>query len=105
MRQVAVFRSFVEAKNKGLTLMSDIGQFANKNKATLPLTVNAYHLALTAPVTVVRNERSFSKLKLVKTINRSKMLDERLQNLILLACEKDIQTKLDCRSLLLFGQH
>ena len=32
MSEVAVFRSFVEVKNKGFTLMSDIGQFANKIK-------------------------------------------------------------------------
>ena len=62
MSEVAVFRSFVEAKNKGFTLMSDIGQFANENKATFPLT-NAYRLALTAPVTVAKNERSFRKIE------------------------------------------
>ena len=78
MSEKAVCRSFVEAKNKGFTLMLDIGQFASQIKATFPLTANAYRLALTAPVTVAKNERSFSKLKLVKTINRSKMLDERL---------------------------
>ena len=49
--------------------MSDIAQFANKNKATFPLTAKAYRLALTAPVTVAKNKRSFSKLKLVKAIN------------------------------------
>ena len=48
MSEVAVFRSFVEAKNKGFTLISDIGQFANETKATFPLTANAYRLALTA---------------------------------------------------------
>ena len=99
MSEVAVFRSFVEAKIKGFTLMSDIGQFANENTATFPLTANAYHLALTAPVTVAKNERSFSKLKLVKTINRSKMLDERLQNLILMACEKVITDKIRMQEL------
>ena len=83
MSEVAVFRFFVEAKNKGFTLMSDIGHFANENKATFPLTAKAYRLALTASVRVAKNERSFSKLKLVKTINRSKMLDERLQRKLL----------------------
>ena len=99
MSEVAVFRSFVEAKNKGFILMSDIGKFANENKAAFPLTANAYRLALTAPVTVAKNERSFSKLKLVKTIIRSKMLDERLQNLILMACEKDITDKIRTQEL------
>ena len=79
--------------------MSDIGQFADENKATFPLTANAYRLALTAPVTVAKNERSFSRLKLVKTINRSKMLDERLQNLILMACRKDITDKIRTQEL------
>ena len=97
--EVAVFRSSVEAKNKGFTLMSDIAQFANKNKATFPLTAKAYRLALTTPVTIAKNEISLRQLKLVKAINRSKMLDERLENLILMPCEKDITDKIRMREL------
>ena len=96
---MAVLRSFVEAKNEGFTLMSDIGQFSNENKATFPLRASAYRPALTAPVTVAKKERSFTKLKLVKTINRSKMLDERLQSLILMAYEKDITDKIRTQEL------
>ncbi|CAB4016840.1 zinc finger MYM-type 1-like [Paramuricea clavata] len=57
------------------------------------LTSQVYRLALTAPVTV--NERTFSKLKTVKTILRNSMSDHRLQNLILLNSEKDITDSVD----------
>ena len=56
-------------------------------------------MALTAPVTMAEDERTFSKLKLVKTLNRSKMLDERLELLILMACEKDITDKMSVQKL------
>jgi hypothetical protein len=41
-------------------------------------------------VTVAKDERTFSKLKLVKTLCRSTMKDERLEELLIMACEKDI---------------
>ena len=40
------------------------------------------------------SERSFSKLKFVKTLIRSTMGQERLQNLMILACEKDITDRI-----------
>ena len=52
-------------------------------------------LALTAPVTVVTNERTFSKLKIVKTALRNSTSNDRLFNLILLNCKKDITDTID----------
>ncbi len=98
MSEVAVFRSFAGTKSKSFFSMSEIGQFAHENKFVFPLMAKAYRLALTAPVTVAKDERTFSKLKLVKTINRSKMLDKRL-NLILMACEKDVTDKIETEKL------
>ncbi|XP_065658807.1 uncharacterized protein LOC136083340 [Hydra vulgaris] len=52
-------------------------------------------LALTSPVTVATNERTFSKLKLIKTHLRSTIADERLNSLMLLGVEKDIVDQLN----------
>eukprot|EP00795_Rhopilema_esculentum_P016866 gene16866-8341_t len=55
----------------------------------------AYQLALTAPVSVVSNEHPFSRLKLLKTYLRSNMSDDRLDNLMIIACESDLTNKID----------
>ena len=55
-----------------------------------PNTVIEYRILLTIPVTVASAERSFSKLKLLKTYLRSTMSQERLNGLALIAIENDI---------------
>ncbi|KAJ9567830.1 hypothetical protein OSB04_003796 [Centaurea solstitialis] len=50
----------------------------------------AYRIMLTVPVTVASAERSFSKLKLLKTYLRSSMSQERLNGLTILCIEKDM---------------
>ena len=55
----------------------------------------AYRILLTIPVTVASAERSFSKLKLIKSYVRSTMSQERLNDLAMLSIEKDMVEKLD----------
>ncbi|XP_050889765.1 uncharacterized protein LOC127095061 [Lathyrus oleraceus] len=55
-----------------------------------PNTVIAYRILLTIPVTVASAERSFSKLKLLKTYLWSTVSQERLNGLTLIAIENDI---------------
>ncbi|KAL4135161.1 hypothetical protein QTP88_006804 [Uroleucon formosanum] len=64
-------------------------------KHILPLANNICRLALTAPVSVATNERTFSKLKLIKNHLRSTMTDNRLDSLMLLSIEKDILDTVD----------
>mgnify|MGYP002803950254 CR=1 FL=1 len=59
-------------------------------KSVFPLINKAFRLVLPAPVTVAKDERTFSKLKTVKNLCRSKTSDERLEELMFMACEKDI---------------
>ena len=55
----------------------------------------AYRILLTIPVTVASAERSFSKLKLIKSYLRSTMSQERLNGLAILSIEKELVEKLD----------
>ncbi|KAL4131913.1 hypothetical protein QTP88_009145 [Uroleucon formosanum] len=64
-------------------------------KHILPSANLLCRLALTSPVTVASNERTFSKLKLVKTFLRSTMNDDRLNSLVILGIEKDTVDQLN----------
>ena len=55
----------------------------------------AYRILLTKPITVATGERSFSKLKLIKTYLSSTISEERLNCLALLSIENDIARNLD----------
>lgn len=55
-----------------------------------PNTWTALRILLTIPVTVAKGERSFSKLKLIKTYFRSTLAEEKLSNLAILSIENDI---------------
>lgn len=68
-------------------------------KHILPSANLLCRLALTSPVTVASNERTFSKLKLEKTFLRSTIMDDRLNSLVILAMEKDIVDQSDINKL------
>ena len=51
--------------------------------------VITYRLLLTIGFSIARCERSFSKLKLIKTYIRSSMLQERLTRLALISIERE----------------
>ncbi|CAF1536423.1 unnamed protein product [Didymodactylos carnosus] len=54
---------------------------------------------LTIPVSIATNERSFSKLKIIKNYLRTTMSNERLFHLMLYATEKDKLDQLDLAAL------
>ena len=60
-----------------------------------------YRILLTISVTVASAERSFSKLKLIKSYLRSTMSQERLNELAILSIEKELVEKLDYVNLII----
>ncbi|XP_022160852.1 zinc finger MYM-type protein 1-like [Myzus persicae] len=60
-----------------------------------PYTWISLRILLTIPVTVASGERSFSKLKLIKTYLRSSMTDDRLSSLAILSIENDLADKVN----------
>ena len=96
----AEFKVFVnvvmnERNANHIQSLADAAKEAEKRKHIFLLTSQVYILALTALVTVAGNERTFSKLKTVKTTLCNSMSDHHLQNLILLTSEKDITDSVD----------
>ena len=61
----------------------------------------AYRILLTIPVTVASAERSFSKLKLIKSYLRSTISQERLNELTILSIEKHMLEQIDFNSLII----
>jgi len=58
------------------------------------------HSTESLPITAVRNtaERSFGKLRLIKTFHRSTMTDERLTNLAMMSLESETVKTVDMLS-------
>jgi hypothetical protein len=66
-----------------------------KFESIFPLTNRCYSPILTAPITSASSERSFSKLKLIKTVMRSLMNQDRLKDFMTLGSKKDLTDSID----------
>ena len=66
----------------------------------MPNVSTALRILLTVPVTVASGERSFSKLKLIKTYLRSTMTQDRLNGLAMISIENDVAASLNYSNLL-----
>lgn len=84
------------------TVMELAKLFLIENKivaSSLPDLCTAFLMFLTLPVTVASNERSFSKLKLIKNYLRSSMSNSRLSGLSILSIEQERARSLDLNNL------
>jgi len=67
----------------------EVLNFIKKSNGAFPNLAIALRIMLTIPITSASAERSFSKLKLIKTYLRSTMSQERISGLAILAIEKE----------------
>jgi hypothetical protein len=72
----------------------------NRLQEVFPNVSIVLRIVLTIPVTVASGERSFSKLKLIKTYLRASMKQDRLNGLAKLSIEKDVASELDYSSVI-----
>jgi hypothetical protein len=72
----------------------------NRLQSCIPDAVTAYMLFLTLPVTVASCERSFSKLRLIKSYLRSSCGQNRLSNLAIISIESQATRKLNTQQLI-----
>ncbi|XP_065642141.1 uncharacterized protein LOC136071684 [Hydra vulgaris] len=79
--------------------LKEILKTSESLKHLLPNVIMMLRLVYTAPVSTASNERSFSKLKIIKNYLRSTSSSSRLQNLMLLNYNKDILDKIDLKLL------
>ena len=70
-------------------------RYLKKRNGTFPNSEVALRILLTIPVTVASGERSFSKLKLIKSYLRTTMSQERLCGLAIISIEQDVVATLD----------
>ena len=84
--ELTMFRHHCQANKPDVKSLTEAAKVLN---SIFLLTSRCYHLNFTAPITSASSKRSFSKLKLIGTVLRSVMKQERLNGLMMLGCETD----------------
>ncbi|XP_022858956.1 zinc finger MYM-type protein 1-like [Olea europaea var. sylvestris] len=95
--ELIVLRCYLTSETKRAI---DVLHYLKKMNGCFPNACIAYKILLTIPVTVASAERSFSKLKLIKTYIRSTMSQQRLNGLAMLSIEKEMVELLDYTKLI-----
>lgn len=88
---VQELKNFPDLPSKSMTLLELLTFIHKKELAEMyPNLWTALRIGLTLPVTVAEAERSFSKLKLIKTYLRSTMSQERLSGLAIISINRTV---------------
>ena len=97
--ELTTFRDHCQANKPDIKTIAEAARCAKELQTIFPLTSRCYHLILTAPITSASSERSFSKLKLIKTVMCSVMKQERLKDFMTLGCERDLTDSINLEKL------
>ena len=89
--ELKFLQNFIPQENMGPL---EILKFLKRHNS-FPNASIAYRVLLTIPVTVASAERSFSKLKLLKSYLRSTMLQQRLTDLAQISLESELLEKIE----------
>ena len=93
--ELTMFRQHCYDNMPDIKTVEDAAHCVKERQNIFPLTNRCFQLLLTAPITSASSERSFSKLKSIKTAIRSVMKERRLKDVITLGCEKDLTDTID----------
>ena len=92
-QEILILSPLVKADQSSLDVLNFI--FKSHLEQLFPNSVVAIKILNTLPVTVASGERSFSKLKLIKTYLRTTMTQDRLVDLSILSIEKELVEALE----------
>ena len=82
--ELTMFRQHCYDNMLDIKTVEDAAHCVKERQNIFPLKNRCFQLLLTAPITSASSERSFSKLKLIKTAIRSVMKERRLKDVITL---------------------
>ncbi|XP_010513617.1 PREDICTED: uncharacterized protein LOC104789647 [Camelina sativa] len=85
---------------KDIKKVVEVLDFLKQMESCYPNTWTTYRIMMTIPVSVASAERSFSKLKLIKSYLRSTMSQDRLNGLAMMSIERSLAAKLDYETLI-----
>lgn len=101
MEEVVQVKEFVQGEKVNSTSAVELLKVLRRKLHTVfPSTDIALRPFLTMPVTYASEERSFSKLGLLKNRFRSSMHEDRVSNLTLMSTEHDILQDLDFKDII-----
>ena len=87
--ELTLFQHHCQKNRAEIESIAEAARLAMEFGRIFLLTSRCYCLIQTAPITSAASERSFSKLKLIKTMMRSVMNQDRLNDFLILSSEKD----------------
>lgn len=93
--ELNVVKHFIREKKASMKTIQDLLTELKPVNDALPATISLLRGALCLPVSSTTCERSFSRMKLIKTYCRNSMGDERLSDLTLLAVEREFVINLE----------
>ena len=96
--ELEALKAFLQPRIKPYALFEHL--IENNRFTTFPNVFIALRIYLMMPITVASGERSFSKLKLIKTYLRSTVSQERLNSLSMLSIESEIAKAIDFENIL-----